>query len=463
MSKETIVAITDAGGRGAAEAEAYARSRHVDKIIGIPGKKVWELNTFGKPVLTFPNIKLTDREAMVQIGREYGVTLFDICQDNAVAAGAVDALRGAGFRVVGPTARAGMIESDKIDARLLGTKARIFQPRFTYFTSEGRALDQLSQILAFLNNRRPEEEGCWVKAAGLAEGKGAIGARNKVEVVKAIKRMKEFGEAGKRFLLEEWLRNDDGTPGEELSYFVLCNGEEFTYLGSAQDNKAVGNRDEGPNTGGMGGHNEPMVLDKLLRERVESEVIAPVLGELAGEGRPYTGVLYFSGMALRRGKETIPYAVEFNARWGDPEAQVILPGITNDWFEVGMTLAEGGSLKDLQIKSDGQKRVCVTVASLGYPDDYKAVKGKEIFGIEEAMGMVGVRVYGAGIRCEDKRHFANGGRLLYVVGEGKDLLTARRNAYAGVSCILVDGNNQIYRDDIAIKDLARYYQSRRAQ
>lgn len=452
--KETIVAIIDGGGRGAALVEAYAKSPHVDKILSIPLIDMMPFVASGKLIQDpyFKTLKTNNKKEILKICKEYKVTLLDVPQDEAVESGLTDDARQMGILTVGPSRDAGEIEWNKIFSRQLGKSAGIRQPRFHIWDNQDNAINY------YCNTEL--EQPFFVKASGLAAGKGVIPARNKEELSKAIMGMGQFGEKGRRFLVEEWLKGDDGSLGEEFSYFVLCQGREFVYLGSAQDNKTVGNRDEGPNTGGMGGHNEPVIVDEKMRKNVEETIIAPILEELIKEKRPYGGVLYFSGMRVLREKKYVPYTVEFNARLGDPEAQLILPGIKNDWFETMMMVAEGKSIKDLKIENDSLKRVCITIASLGYPGDYSKVLGKKIYGIEDVFKMDGVRVYGAGVEFDGDVFRVKGGRLLYVVGEGENIIIARQRAYAAASHIIVYGNNQIYRDDIAIRDAIRFHQGR---
>lgn len=451
MHKENIVVIAGAGGgREAALVQAYARSPLVKGIIALNFNDLMPLVSQGKLIDNpgFKEIEPTDIPSIIQICQHYNVALLDVPQDNAVAAGVVDAARAENILTVGPTMAAGKIESDKGIARYIGRVAKINQPDYLECDSKEFGIKCIDTW---------EEKVRWIKAVGLAKGRGAMRAKTREEAYQRIAALDQFGQAGKRFLLEDNLMSDDGTPGQEFSYFVLCNGEEFTYLGSAVDNKPVGNGDTGPNTGGMGGQNSPDFVDLAVREEVEKNMIAPVLGVLNELGHPYTGVLYASCMQImKKGKPEI-YNVEFNARLGDPEAQLILPGIKNDWFEVGMHLAEGGSLKDLKIENDHRRRVVVTMAAKGYPDDYSDANNKRIMGWLDASLSDNVTIYGAGVRKEGRYYLTAGGRVLHVMGDGRNIGQAINRAYGGVHKIRFEGNNQIFRDDIGWQEAERFF------
>lgn len=361
----------------------------------------------------------------------------------------MEVARASGIPTVGPTRAAGELEWSKIFARELGQTLDLRQPGFTVYDNPQAAFADI--MVRYYNQR------CVVKADGLCEGKGAIVAKDHTEAVAALKQIQKFGDAGKRFLIEEYLCNDDGTPGQEFSYFVLCQGSEFVFLGAAEDYKRVGNHDAGPNTGGMGGNNKPYFATPEFRDEVECDFIEPILSEMAEMGRPYTGVMYFGGTIINRGGQDQTNMIEVNSRWGDPEAQLILPGIKNDWYEVGLALAHGENLSNINIKTDKKERVAVAVCSHGYPVDYSKVRGKKVEGIEKVLEMQGVRFFGAGLKWDGKNWLANGGRLLYCIGEDNDFLKARSKAVAAASNIFIEGNNADFRSDIAWRKMQEYY------
>ncbi|MCL5090424.1 MAG: phosphoribosylamine--glycine ligase, partial [Patescibacteria group bacterium] len=287
----------------------------------------------------------------------------------------------------------------------------------------------------------------------LAEGKGALPAENNNEARERILEMAKFKEAGEVFLVEEWLTGDE-EKGEEFSSFAFCDGKNFQMIGNAQDHKRANNFDEGENTGGMGCSSPPLVLTKEIEKEIKEKIFSKVLKGLASEGRAYQGVLYLGGMIIKKKGKLCPYIIEFNARWGDPEAQVLLPGLKNDLYEVGVALSQG-KIHQLKINHDHKARVVVAAASKGYPGDYSQVKGKEVFGLEEVSKIAGVRLYGAGVKKEGCHFYANGGRLFYLVGEGKNVIEARSKVYEAMAKVYIEGNNLHYRTDIGWRDVGR--------
>ncbi|HEX6977446.1 MAG TPA: phosphoribosylamine--glycine ligase [Patescibacteria group bacterium] len=439
--EQASVLVVDGGGRGSVLVDAYAKSSHVKKIFAVPGNDLMYLNAHGKPVETYPCLKTTNISDILKICEDKKIDLVDVCQDNAVEAGLVNRLQEMGILTVGPTREAGQIEWDKVWARELGKKIGLPQPEFAVFSLQEEAINFIE---------KSEDKPRFIKARGLAEGKGALPARNNKEALERIKEISRFGKASDTFIVEDWIFGDGS--GEEFSAFAISDGENVAYVGDAQDNKKALNFDEGEYTGGMGDVSSPLVLTPKLIEE-SKEIFRRAIDKLKEIGRVYKGILYLGGMVVNKvGKVTITI-VEWNARWGDPEAQVIIPGILNDLFELSIQVAEG-SLKD-EIRTNGKVRVAITGASRGYPGDYTWVKGKEIYGINDAQKLEGVTIYSAGIKEVDKKHYANGGRLFYVVGEGKDVIEARARAYEGISRIHVEGNNVHFRTDIGWRDVER--------
>lgn len=431
------VAVIDAGGRGAALVYKYAQSPQVSKILAIPGNDLVGINT-EKEVRTYTNLKTTSIAEIIQICKEEKVDLVDVAQDNALAVGLVDRLKEAGIKAFGPTKQASQIEWDKAWSREFMQKYDLPSPTFKIFDSESKGID-------FINS---QDEKPWViKASGLAEGKGVIITKDKEEAVSAIKEMKKFNESGKVFVLEEFLE------GEEFSAFALSDGEDFTILGSAQDHKRIFDGDQGPNTGGVGCSTPPLVINEKIHDQIIT-IFEKAFAGLKKEGRPYSGILYLGGIVLKDGFVSL---IEFNSRWGDPEVECILPGIKNDLYELSMATIEG-RLKDIKIEIDSKARVVVAGASKGYPEDYSAVKGKQIFGIEEVLKLPGIKFYSAGIKRDRDKYLANGGRLFYIVGEGKDVIEAREKAYSAIKLISIEGDNLHYRTDIGYRDVERLSQ-----
>lgn len=422
MRKKTIL-VVDGGGRGAALVHKYAQSKHVGKIIAVPGNDLMEVNT-KKQVQIFPNLKTTSTSEILEICKKEKVDLIDVAQDNAVAAGLVDKLTKEGFNAVGPIRLAGQIEWDKAWAREFMNKYNIPHPKFKICKSQKEGIDFVKK-----------HNGSWfVKASGLAEGKGAIPSENTKEAIEAIKQMAAFGKAGKTFIIEEWLK------GEEFSMFAITDGKKFQIVGSAQDYKRLYDGDKGPNTGGIGCSTPSLIVNKKIYKQGELIIKKTILG-LAFEKRPYKGVLYLGGIVVK-GKV---YVIEFNARWGDPEAEVLIPGIENDLFELSMRVAQG-NLKKLTIKIDGKSRIAVT----GSLRPGAINKKRELFWLKKALKLKGVTIYGSRVTKDRDRYFVSSGRLFHIVGEGKNVVEARQNAYKAMSMLSIEGNNLHFRTDIGI-------------
>jgi phosphoribosylamine--glycine ligase len=308
-------------------------------------------------------------------------------------------------------------------------------PSYEIFSSEQEAIRYINKI---------PEQTLFIKASGLAGGKGVIKAATKQEAITAIRVMKQFKKAGETFVIEEELK------GEEFSLFALCDGEHYKVIGSAQDHKTVYNKNTGPNTGGMGCISNPTIITPKIQKDIEEKILIPFMNGMQKEERPYTGILYLGGMLTKTG----PKIIEFNARWGDPEAEVLIPSIKNDYVDIINAVLKN-ELATLHIKLDNKKRVSVCGVLSGYPGDYTNVVGKEIFGLDTAAKVPGVTIYGAGIKKKGKRFLANGGRLFHIVAEGKDIFIARRLAYQAMSMIYIEDNNLHYRTDIGWQEMAR--------
>jgi len=435
MSKATILVI-DGGGRGAVLVDKYLQSPHVGRVLAIPGNDLMGQGN-QKPVKTFPKIKTTDIENIINICHRQKVDLVDVAQDDAVAVGLTDALLKENFRVFGPTKSAGQIEWDKAFARKFMQKFKIPTPAFKICKSELEGIE-------FIKSQKEKE--WFIKASGLAAGKGALYAKNNREALNNIHQMKNFGQSAETFLIEECLK------GEEFSSFAIVDGKNFQIIGHAQDHKTVYDKNLGPNTGGMGCSSPPMVITQKIEKQIKS-IFQKTIQGLVKIGRPYCGILYLGGMINDKGKVSV---IEFNARWGDPEAQVIIPSIKNDLYEIVIATKEG-KLKEIKINKDQLYRVVVTAASRSYPQNYSKVIGKQIFGIEKIQKIKGIEVYGAGVKKSNGKYLVVGGRLFYVMAKGKDVAQARKIAYNALSLVSVEGNNLHYRTDIGYRDLERLY------
>jgi phosphoribosylamine--glycine ligase len=428
------VLIIGGGGREHTLVKVYEKSPHVKRTFVVPGNGLMGVRET-KKVTTFPNVKPTDFENIWKIVEKNKIDLVDVAQDDPLATGGVDFFTKRGVAAFGPVKQAAQIEWDKEWARNFMKRYRLPIPYFAVFTSKKEAATYLNKL---------PKGVCFVKASGLAAGKGAIKAGNKKEALAAIDQMSSFGSAGETFLIEEALE------GEEFSAYAISDGEHFKVLKCAQDNKAIYNFDEGPNTGGMGAVAPALVTEKKnIRNQIE-KIFEKAIRELASEGRLYKGILYLGGIITKTGIKII----EFNARWGDPEAQVVLAGIKNDYLEIVLAALEG-NLDKISIKEDNKTRVCVVGASRGYPENYSKAKDKRIFGLEQASKIPHVTIYGAGVKRRGKNFFTSGGRVFNIVAEGKDIIQARNRAYAATAQIFIGGNNLHYRTDIGSRDTER--------
>src|SRR3989344_1322173 len=273
------VLVVDGGGRAAALAHKYLQSKHVQTLLAVPGNDLIRIHT-KKPVKIFPHLKTTDTVEIVEIAKKAKVDLVDVAQDGAVACGLTDSLTKAGIKVFGPTKLAGQIEWDKAWARKFMEKFNLPAPSFKICHSESEGIN-------FIKNLKDAK--CFVKASGLAAGKGAIFAKNEKEAILAIKQMKNFGASGKTYLIEECI------DGEEFSAFALVSNQKFQIIGFAQDHKPVFDGDMGPNTGGMGCSSPPHVVSLTVKAQVKSIIKKTVQG-LSELKRPYVGILYLGGM-----------------------------------------------------------------------------------------------------------------------------------------------------------------------
>src|SRR3989344_4494641 len=452
MKKATILVI-DGGGRGAVLVDKYCQSRHVTQVLAVPGNDLMK-KLSQKPVNIFPKIKTTDILSIIRICQSEKVDLVDVAQDDAVAKGVVDALQNEGIRVFGPAKAASQIEWDKAWARNFMKKFKIPTPTFKICKSQKEGIDF---------NKKQKEGEWFIKAAGLAAGKGALLAKNNRQAIEKIGQMKNFGTAGQTYLIEQCL------VGEEFSSFAIVNANNFIIVGHAQDHKPVFDNDQGPNTGGMGCSSPPIAITPEVENQIESIFKKTVEG-LVKVGRPYQGILYLGGMIVKPSTDPVldkVFVIEFNARWGDPEAQVIIPSIKNDFYELANQVLDGG-IKKIKIKKDNSYRIAVTAASRGYPSDYSKVIGKQIFGLDHLLNQFtssrhpersegSYKIFGAGVKIHNSKYLVNGGRLFYVTTAGKNVAQARKIAYNALSLVNVESDNLHYRTDIGWRDLERFY------
>ena len=408
------------GGREHALAWRLAQSDRVTKVFVAPGNAGTALTP------RLENLPITDIDQLIEFVKSNNIAFTVVGPEVALAAGVVDCFRAAGLRIFGPTKAAARIESSKEFAKRLMAKYAIPTAGFRAFTDYAGAL-------AYVQGRPLPAV---LKYDGLAAGKGVVIARTMAEAEAALRDMlldDKFGEG--KVVVEDYLE------GPEFSFMCFVSGHKVWPMALAQDHKRAYDGDEGPNTGGMGAYSPlPFVTAEDERYALE-KIMQPVADAMIAEGCPFEGVLYGGLMKTARGIEVI----EFNARFGDPETE--LPRLKSDIVDIFCAVAEG---RDTQLEWHDFAALGIVLASKGYPGDYE--KGHEIKGLDRVEGAV----YHMGTRADGGRILTNGGRVLFVVGKGRDLAEARRNALADVARI--DCDNLFHRTDIghrAFDDLER--------
>ncbi len=421
------VLVVGSGGREHAFLEALSRSEGVGRLLAAPG------NGGMAELAECVPIAATDNAALVRLCRERSVGLVIVGPEAPLVGGLVDALTAAGIPALGPSAAAAHIEGSKAFMKDLCRRARI--P-----TAGCRAFNAASEAIAWAETL--ETWPTVIKADGLAAGKGVVIARDRAEAVATVRAMmldKAFGEAGSRVLFEDFL------VGEELSIMALVDGETVAVLEPSRDHKAAFEGDKGPNTGGMGAFSPTTLLTRRNYEQIEERVLLPTVHALARSGRPFRGILYAGLMMTAEG----PVVLEFNARGGDPEIEVLLPRLQSDALATFHAAATGrlGELPDLRWRAE---HACgVVMADGDYPGP--VTPGKRISGARAAAALPGVKVFHMGTALRDGHLVSTGGRVLCVVGLGASLVAARERAYAGVAEIGFQGAR--WRRDIGWREL----------
>jgi phosphoribosylamine---glycine ligase len=372
-------------------------------------------------------------DALVDLARRERIDLTVVGPEVPLSLGIVDRFSAQGQLIVGPTALAARLESSKAFAKTFMQRHGVPSARFVICDSADRARSAISS----------GEFGLPVviKADGLAAGKGVVIAETREDAERAVAAAIEerrFGDAGARLVIEECMT------GPEVSFFALSDGTRAVPIGTAQDHKRIFDDDRGPNTGGMGAFAPSTLVDDALAERILREIVNPVVAGMAAEGCPFSGFLY-AGLMLTPGG---PKVIEFNARLGDPEAQVLLPRIQDPLLPL-LVGSASGTLDQTSCRMSSDKFVGVVLASRGYPES--AEWGRPIAGVDTADAIPGVSVLHAGTAIHDERLVTAGGRVLTVVGQGTDFPEAIARAYAGALQISFDGMQ--YRRDIGRRAL----------
>lgn len=373
------------------------------------------------------NIPVMDKEKMVEFAKNNAIDLVFVAPDDPLADGMIDAFEDAGIRAFGPNKNAAIIEASKVFSKDLMKKYNI--PTAMYET-----FDNSKSAVEFIKNN--DTYPIVIKADGLALGKGVIIAENFKEAedaVNSIMEDKKFGESGNHIVVEEFLT------GPEVSVLAFTDGKCVKPMVSSKDHKRAYDNDKGLNTGGMGTISpNPYYTDEIAKECMD-KIFVPTIKAMNQEGRTFKGCLYFGLMLTPTG----PKVIEYNARFGDPEAQVVLPRLDTDLVDICQAVIDE-KLSDIDIKWKKGAAACVVIASGGYPVDYE--KGKEISGLDENGQVEGTIVYHAGTKYENGKFYTNGGRVLGVTAVADDLDSALEKAYGAVSKISFEDMH--YRTDI---------------
>ena len=423
------ILVIGSGGREHAIVRKLKESPKAGKLYCVPGNGGIACDAACGPVGAM------DKEGVLAFAKEHKADFIFVAPDDPLAAGMTDFLEAAGFPCFGPNAKAAEIESSKVFSKNLMKKYGIPTAAYEVFTEQGAALEYI------------REQGKYpvvVKADGLALGKGVVIAQNEQEAEEALQSMMEekiFGDSGSRVVVEEFLT------GPEVTVLAFTDGKTLCPMASSMDHKQAYDGDKGPNTGGMGTISPNPAYTKEAAQRCMEEIFLPTMQAMNAEGRKFKGCLYFGLMLTPDG----PKVIEYNSRFGDPEAQVVLPRLETDLAEIITAVAQE-RLGELEIKWSEKASACVILASGGYPGSYP--KGLEIAGLDEKgqiAAMPEVTVYPAGTKRENGKFYTNGGRVLGLTALGDTLEEALETAYRAVDMVNFEG--AMYRRDIGRRKL----------
>ena len=424
------VLVVGGGGREHALCWALSRSPRVTEVLCAPGN-----GGIARIATCRPDLLVSDLDGLVQLAKSEAVDLTVIGPEAPLVAGIVDRFEEAGLAVFGPSGKAAQLEGSKDFAKQVMLRNNVPTAAYRRFDEAEDAEAYLKQLDLF---------PVVVKADGLAAGKGVVICTSRQQALAAVAEMmkdRRFGEAGRRIVIEEFLR------GEEASVHAITDGTTLLVMPSSQDHKRIGEGDTGPNTGGMGAYSPAPVVEGDMMDRIIRTVLVPMVHGMKNQGAPFKGVLY-AGMMITKGG---PRVLEFNVRFGDPETQVLLPRIRSDLAEILLAAARGKLDEVADLEIDDRSCVGVVVASQGYPGAYQG--GKTIDGLDAADAIDDVVVFHAGTRQTEGRMVTAGGRVLCVSALGDGFPAAREKAYEGVAAITFDG--AYHRGDIGHRALSR--------
>lgn len=421
------VLIVGSGGREHVLAWKIQQSPLVKKIFCAPG------NGGIAEIAQCVDIRSNDTEGLIKFAKDKQIDLTVVGPESPLVTGIVDRFEHEHLKIFGPSKKASQLEGSKSFAKDFMHRWNIPTASYKTFTDPDRAKEYLKEL------RFP----LVVKADGLASGKGVTVCQNLKEAETAVQQAMEekiFQGAGLKIIIEECLQ------GEELSVLAISDGQNYVVLDSAQDHKRIFDDDLGPNTGGMGAYSPVPIVNREQLNIIDERIIEPVIRGMRRESSPFKGVLYAGLMITLEG----PMVLEFNVRFGDPEAQALLPRLKNDLVEIMLAGCEG-RMNEIDLEWDKRSSVCVVLSSGGYPGKYEI--DKEIAGLQEASAQEDAFVFHAGTRKENNRVFTSAGRVLNVVGLGKNIEQAIDHAYAGVEKVKFD--RCFFRRDIGAKAIKK--------
>ena len=422
------VLVVGSGGREHALAWKFAQSERVETVFVAPG------NAGSASEQGVKNIEIgsTDVEGLVNFAEREGIGITVIGPEGPLDIGIVDRFREAGLYCLGPTKTASKLEGSK-------GFAKEFMHRFNIPTGRYQIFSDLADAEEYV---RIQGAPIVIKADGLAAGKGVVVALSEDQAMLALEQIMSegrVGEAGQTVVIEEFLE------GEEASFICICDGKTAIPFASSQDHKARDEGDLGPNTGGMGAYSPAPVVTSEIHQAVMTNIIKPTIDGMAAEGAPFVGFLYAGLMIDSLGQARV---VEYNCRFGDPEAQAIMMRLDSDFLEV-CERALSGKLEGYALSFDQKTSLGVVLAAKGYPDQYE--KGLPISGLSSQV--TDTKVFHAGTAVKDKKVVTNGGRVLCVASLGEDIMEARTKAYERIG--LLDWDGMFFRKDIGHKAVSR--------
>ncbi len=414
------VLIVGGGGREHAIAKSLLKNKRIEKLYCAPG------NGGIAQIAQCVPIGVMEFEKIRDFAKENKIDLVFVAPDDPLVGGLVDVLEEAGIRCFGPKKNAAILEGSKAFSKELMKKYNIPTAAYETFDDADKAIEYLKSA----------SYPTVLKADGLALGKGVLICQNEKEALDGVKEImldKKFGDSGNKMVVEQFMT------GREVSVLTFTDGKTIKIMSSAQDHKRAGDNDTGLNTGGMGTFSPSPFYTKEVDEFCKKNIYQATVDAMAKEGREFKGVIFFGLMLTSDG----PKVLEYNARFGDPEAQVVLPRMKTDLLDVVEACIDG-TLSDIELEFEDNAAVCVVLASEGYPVSYE--KGFEISGLESFEGRDDAFVFHAGTKLENGKILTNGGRVLGVTALGSDLKQARSKAYKETEKI--DFKNKYMRHDI---------------